>query len=55
MEIMRHNGENVQVTVMDMLDEDKNHIESCPHSKQKFYVCLGTDLNTFEIIRTKQE
>lgn len=54
-EIMRHNGENVQVTVMDMLDEDKNHIESCPHSKQKFYVCLGTDLNTFEIIRAKQE
>lgn len=50
-EIMKHDGRNIEAVVVDMLDENKNHIDSCPHPKQKFYVNPGCKLDEFDIIR----
>ncbi|MCF0229449.1 MAG: U32 family peptidase C-terminal domain-containing protein, partial [Parasporobacterium sp.] len=53
-EIMKHTGENLQVRVLDMVNENFEHMDSCPHPRQKFYVDLGTELETLEIIRSNQ-
>ena len=34
-----------------MVDEDGNHMESCPHPKQVFYVDLGCETEAFDILR----
>ena len=50
-EVMKPSGENLTVSVLGMLDQDGQPIESCPHPKQVFYVDLGTDPEPFDIIR----
>ncbi|MBE6017156.1 MAG: U32 family peptidase [Lachnospiraceae bacterium] len=50
-EIMKPSGENIQAEVLGMWDEDGNEIDACPHSKQHFYADLGTELESFDIIR----
>ena len=52
-EIMKPDGTNLNVSVLDMLDEDYNTIASCPHPKQIFYADFGTRLNSYDIIRMK--
>ena len=54
-EIMKHDGTNEKAVVLDMLDSDLLHIDACPHPKQKFYVNFGTSLESFDIIRAKQQ
>ncbi len=60
-EVMKPNGENVIVTVSKMTDETGNEIESCPHSKQIFFVELTTmdgtvyEPNEFDILRRKED
>ena len=48
-EIMKPNGDNVLATVLALVDEDGNEMESCPHPQQIFYVKLS---ETFFIWRT---
>jgi len=50
-EIMKPDGENLEAVVKDMVDEDGNHMESCPHPKQIFYVDLGCDAEAYDILR----
>ena len=50
-EIMKPDGENNEAVVKDMVDEDGNHMESCPHPKQVFYVDLGCETEAFDILR----
>ncbi len=50
-EIMKPSGENQTVKVLDMLNEEGERIESCPHPKQIFYVDLGTKAEPFDILR----
>jgi len=51
-EIMKPDGTNIIARVRDMLDENLEKIESCPHPKQRFYADFGTDLESYDIIRT---
>ena len=53
-EIMKPNGENMSVKVLDMLDENQQHIDACPHPKQRFYACFGHALEEFDMIRADQ-
>lgn len=53
-EVMKPNGENLEVTVMAIYDEDGNVMESAPHPKQVLYIDLGTELSMYDIIRRKE-
>ncbi len=37
-EFMKADGANAMTTVLEILDEDGNHMESCPHPKQKLRI-----------------
>ncbi|MBR7075438.1 MAG: U32 family peptidase C-terminal domain-containing protein, partial [Lachnospiraceae bacterium] len=50
-EIMKPSGETIIAAVKDMIDEEGNHIESCPHPKQIFYADFGVSLNAYDMIR----
>ena len=50
-EVMRPNGDNIEVTVKSILSADREEMESCPHSKQMLYVDLGIELFEYDILR----
>ena len=50
-EVMKPNGENVEVTVQRILDEDGNSVESAPHPQQRLYVDLGIELCQYDLLR----
>jgi len=54
-EIMKPSGENIEVTVKRITDEEGMDMESCPHPKQKIFVDLGIELNPFDLLRKKEE
>ncbi|MCM1258254.1 MAG: U32 family peptidase [Roseburia sp.] len=54
-EVMKPDGENISVTVLRILDEEGNEMESAPHPKQKLYIDLGTTLSQYDILRRKEE
>lgn len=54
-EIMKPNGENIQVTVQKILDEEGQEMESAPHSKQVLYVDLEGKADKFDILRRAEE
>ena len=54
-EVMKPNGENIEVTVKRLIDEDGKEMESCPHPQQVFYVDLGMELNEYDILRRQEE
>ena len=39
------------VTVVDMLDEEGNHIENCPHAKQRIRVLFSETPETYDLLR----
>lgn len=51
-EVMKPDGRNLEVPVLAMLDEEGQPIDSCPHPKQRFYICVGQELETFDMLRT---
>ncbi len=53
-EIMKPNGDNVIVTVKQIIDEDGNAMDSCPHPKQKIFVDFGVALAVYDLIRKKE-
>ncbi len=54
-EIMKPNGDNIEVVVKQILDEEGRPQESCPHSKQIIYIDLGQPLEQYDILRRKEE
>ena len=50
-EIMKPDGTNVPVTVLDMKDENGEHVDSCPHSKQMIKLLLSTHPRQHDILR----
>ncbi len=53
-EVMKPNGENVEVTVKRILTEDGMEQESAPHPKQVLYVDLGMKLDQYDILRRQE-
>ena len=54
-EIMQPDGNNLNVQVQDMMDEEGNKITSCPHAKQIFYADFGVSLKPYYIIRFRPQ
>ena len=54
-EVMKPNGDNVQVTVKRLIDEKGQEMESCPHPQQVFYVDLGIEVDEYDILRRQEE
>ena len=54
-EIMKKDGTNVETTVLSILDEEGNAMESAPHPKQGLWVNLGVELEAYDIIRRMEE
>ena len=50
-EVMKPNGENVEVEVKRILTEDGVEQESAPHPKQVLYVDLGIRVDKYDILR----
>lgn len=53
-EIMKPNGENIEVTVKQIQDAEGNPMESAPHPKQELYVDLGVPMEEFDLLRRKE-
>lgn len=53
-EVMKPNGENVEVKVQRILDEDGNSVESAPHPQQRLYVDLGIELCQYDLLRRQE-
>ena len=50
-EVMKPNGDNVEVTVKRILTEDGAEQDSAPHPKQVLYVDLGMKVDKYDILR----
>ena len=53
-EIMKPNGDNIEVEVLGIKNEDGEDMESCPHPKQKLYIKLSVAPDEFDILRRKE-
>ena len=54
-ELMKPNGDNIEVTVKKIVDEDGNEQESAPHPKQVLYIDLGAHADQYDILRRKED
>ncbi|MEE1249242.1 MAG: U32 family peptidase [Lachnospiraceae bacterium] len=54
-EVMRPNGDNIPVSVLRIVDEEGNDMDSAPHPKQVLYIDLGETLQKYDILRRKEE
>ena len=52
-EIMKPNGENIEVIVRRIVDEEGNEQVSAPYPKQVLYVDLGSAADKYDILRRK--
>lgn len=52
---MKPNGDNIEVTVKKIVDEDGNEQESAPHPKQVLYIDLGGHADQYDILRRKED
>lgn len=52
-EIMKPNGENIKVKVLNILNEKYESVDSAPHPDELLYIDLGFELNEFDIIRKR--
>ena len=50
-EVMKPNGDNIEVTVKRILTEDGVEQESAPHPKQVLYVDLGIQVDEYDVLR----
>ena len=53
-EVMKPNGDNIEVEVKAIFDEDYTPMESAPHPKQKLWIDLGIALDEYDILRKKE-
>jgi putative protease len=53
-EIMKPNGDNVEVEVLGIKNEDGEDMDSCPHPKQKLFIKLSVTPDEFDLLRRKE-
>ena len=53
-EVMKPNGDNIEVVVKRILTEDGVEQESAPHPKQVLYVDLGVKVDPYDILRRQE-
>lgn len=53
-EIMKPNGDNIEVEVLGIKDETGVDMESCPHPKQKLFIKLSVTPDEFDLLRRKE-
>ncbi|WP_033154220.1 peptidase U32 family protein [Pseudobutyrivibrio ruminis] len=53
-EIMKPNGDNIEVEVLGIKNEEGEDMESCPHPKQKLFIKLSITPDEFDILRRKE-
>ena len=53
-EVMKPNGDNIEVTVKRILTEDGVEQESAPHPKQVLYIDLGIKVDAYDILRRRE-
>lgn len=53
-EVMKPNGDNIEVTVKRIMTEDGVEQESAPHPKQVLYVDLGIKVDEYDILRRQE-
>lgn len=53
-EVMKPNGDNIEVVVKRILTEDGVEQESAPHPKQVLYVDLGMPVDKYDILRRQE-
>ena len=54
-EIMKPGGNNIKTNVIDMMDENGEHMDSCPHSKQPVWLTLSEVPDVYDILRVESE
>lgn len=54
-EVMKPNGDNIEVIVKQIMDEEGNEVENAPHPKQILFIDLGIELNQYDILRVKED
>lgn len=54
-EVMKPNGDNIEVAVKRIVDEEGADVESAPHPKQVLFIDLGVELDQFDILRVKED
>ena len=54
-EVMKPNGENIEVEVKGIYTEEGESRESAPHPKEVLYVDLGIELDEFDILRRAEQ
>ncbi|MCC8151910.1 MAG: U32 family peptidase C-terminal domain-containing protein [Lachnospiraceae bacterium] len=54
-EIMKPNGDNVEVRVNRIINEDGEEMDSAPHPKQVLLIDLGHPMEEFDVLRRKEE
>ena len=53
-EIMKPNGDNIEVEVLGIKDETGADMDSCPHPKQKLFIKLSVTPDEFDLLRRKE-
>lgn len=53
-EVMKPDGQNLEVCVKAIYDEDGNSVESAPHARQILYVDLGGGISVYDILRRQE-
>ena len=51
---MKPNGDNIDVEVLGIKNEEGEDMESCPHPKQKLFIKLNVTPDEFDILRRKE-
>jgi len=54
-EIMKPNGDNIEVQVSRIVNEAGEEMESAPHPKQVLFIDLGHSMEEFDVLRRKEE
>ena len=54
-EIMKPDGQNVEVSVLAMYNADMEPVGSCPHSKQEIWLELSEQPKQYDLLRVKSE
>lgn len=54
-EVMKPDGQNLEVQVRGIFDENGSQMESAPHPQQRLFVDLGVPVEEYDLLRRKEE
>ena len=54
-EVMKPNGDNIEVVVKRIVNEKGADVDSAPHPKEMLWIDLGIELDRYDIIRSKED